>query len=491
MTRLLVPAVAVLSILAAGVPFDFAQGWRFAAADDPHSQATYEVRVQSAVDAILANPDLPNAFWGLYAEDLQSGRIILSRNADKLFIPASNMKLLTTATALDVLGSDHRFTTNLYHIGDIRGDLMTGDLVIRGDGDPTFGSEWIEEDPLVRWADEIAALGVRRFEGRIIGDDNRFEDNPYAEGWDVSHIGTESYAPPAGGLAWSDNLFTIAFDGAREQPELPGILEIQNDLRADGGSEMDIYRPIGTNRLTLQGSVPPGFRDSLVIPVPNATTYAASALADRLRAAGITVEARIEDVDDLQRTPRYDGQQPLRSYVSPPLSEIVGRVNRESDNFYAEQLIRSLTPEGSVQVGTAIVKDFLARSGAKNVEAINLVDGSGLARKNLVTPQSMAAVLRTMRTHPAGEIFRNSLPTGGEAQSTLRSRLQGIPVRAKTGSLDYVRALSGYVTGPEGQPIVFVVFANNYTTQSGVVFNATNQIIEALATGRRPSVSEE
>ena len=456
-----------------------------------------EAQTVAAIDEILSDPDLPSAFWGLVVHDARTGRVILSRNADKNMLPASNLKLFTTATALDALGPTFRYTTRLYLLGEVSPDgTLRGDLVIRGSGDPTFGSSG-QGDPLQDWAEALAAAGVRRVDGRIVGDDDVFEDARYGEGWDVTHIATEAYAPPAGGLVWGDNLVSVQIRaGAVGQApsfesDPAGFATVTGDLTTrSGGGRLDVERTLGTDTFVLRGGVPAGYRGTLRVPVANPTLFAVHAFAQALQEAGVDVSrAERVDVDDTDRKPGYDGAEPLRAYISPTLAEIVDRINRESDNLYAEQVFRTLGG-GTVARAADRVEAFVDGAGV-DADGLSIVDGSGLSRKDLVSPASLAAVLRTMRTHPAGRVFLRSLPEGGGSGSTLRNRLGGVPVRAKTGSLQAVRCLAGYVDGPNGTPYVFVLMANNYTASSGQIAGAQDAIVRALAAGGRVPADEE
>ena len=455
-----------------------------------------EARVRAAVDEILSDPDLPTAFWGLVVRDARTGRVVLSRNAEKSFLPASNLKILTTATALDALGPDFRYTTRLYDLGSVSADgTFTGDLVVRGSGDPTFGSDG-RGDPLAAWAEALAEAGVRRVVGRIVGDDDAFEDARYGEGWDVTHIATESYAPAAGGLVWHDNLVGIEIAGTaagqpvRFESDPPGFVTLRGDVRTGGRGRLDVERTLGTDEFRLRGVVPTGYRGTLEVPVANPTLYAVYSLADRLADAGIDVSgAELVDIDDLDGGLDYGDARPLRVSVSPPLSEIVEQINRESDNLYAEQVFRTLGG-GAVDAAEGRVQAFVTEAGADG-DALSVVDGSGLSRKDLVTPDALAAVLRVMRAHPAREAFLRSLPEGGGGGSTLRNRLGGVSVRAKTGSLQAVRCLAGYVNGPDGTPYVFVLMANNYTARSGPIAAAQDRIVRAIAAGGAVPAEEE
>ena len=486
--------VAAAALLAAALA---AGGTLLALAAPPTATADADgsdARTAALIDEILADQALPAAVWGVLAVDTRTGQTIVSRGADAMLLPASTLKLFTTAAALDALGADFRFTTGLYSFGTTVGGTLRGDLVIRGAGDPTFGSDAMDGlgNPLTRWAEALHAAGVRRIEGRIVGDDDRTDDEPYPEGWDISHIGAESYAPATGGLAYADNLLSLRVDDGRVEASPAGFATVRRDIEAASGrSRLTVRRALGTDEFALAGTVAAGYRGTFRLPVANPTRYAVHAFAARLAAAGIDVsQATLWDVDDLDAPPEYGAAEPLLVAVSPPLARIVAHTNRESDNLYAEHLLRVLTPEGSAEAGAARVKAFLARSGA-DAEDLSIRDGSGLSRKDLITPASMVALLRAMQRHPARDAFLASLPTGGGAGSTLRNRLDGIPVRAKTGSIEYARCLSGYVTGPAGQTIAFSVMANNYTVDGARITGAMDGIIRALATGQRADVAAD
>ena len=465
-----------------------------AVADAAAGTAGMDASTAAAVDEILSDAALPSAVWGVLAVDAQTGRVVVSRGAGTLLLPASTLKLFTTAAALDALGPDFRFTTGLYHLGSTSGSTLRGDLVIRGAADPTFGSDEMPNlgNPLTRWAEALYAAGVRRIEGRIVGDDDRTDDAPYPEGWDVTHIATEPYAPAIGGLAYADNLLSLRLDGGRVEASPAGFAAIRREPagRVRGGSStLTIRRALGSDEFTVAGSVPS--REATVrLPVANPTRYAVHAFAARLAAAGIDVSAAtLWDVDDLDRPPDYSGAEPLLVSVSPSLARIVEHTNKESDNLYAEHLLRALSPEGSAAAGVARVRALLALAGAPDADDLSIQDGSGLSRKDLITPASMVALLRHMRRHPASAAFMASLPTGGGAGSTLRNRLGGVPVRAKTGSISYARCLSGYVVGPGGETLAFTVMANNYTDEGARITGAMDGIVRALATGRRPDTA--
>jgi D-alanyl-D-alanine carboxypeptidase/D-alanyl-D-alanine-endopeptidase (penicillin-binding protein 4) len=435
--------------------------------------------VADAVEAILAEPDLPPAHWGVYVRDLTTGESVYGHNADLLFLPASNLKLLTTAVALDVFGPAHRFATRLYFAGETTPEgVMRGDLVVRGSGDPTFGSRASGDDPFEAWAEALRDAGVRRIEGRLIGDDDVIEEQPWAEGWDVSHVALEQYAQGVGGLSWGDNLIAVTVRGSSVETNPPGFAVIDGPSGTGG---LRIERRMGSNVIDVRGR---GGNASVMLPIEYPTRYALHAFRRALVEAGIQLEAEPMDADDLPDEPDYGAMgEPLLAHLSPPLAEIITHTNRRSDNFYAEQLFR-LTAGGTATAAGARAVSFLSDAGA-TTEGLSIRDGSGLSRKDLVTPRAMVDLLDHMDEHRFREIYLASLPSGGGAGTTLGRRLRDLDVRAKTGSLEYVRALSGYVRGPNGHRLAFSVIANNYTTRSGRIVDAVDRVVRALATGRR------
>ena len=467
-----------LTILAAAL---FALAFAAAPADPPANLA-------DRLDAIISN----NAFWGVYVQHVETGETWYERNASNTFLPASNQKIFTTATALDALGSDYRYRTVLYFDGRVEGSVLKGDLVLRGSGDPTFGSEQVPgEDPLGKWAQELANMGVTRIEGRIVGDDNVFDDRPYAEGWGIEFItgsASREVGVSASGLSYNDNVVVVRIRaGAPGRPprvtmQPDGFLDFQNRMVTANrrrGIAITTQRDFRNERITLQGSLPRTYSGSIGVPATNPTALAATVLTQYLREAGIDVQGEPADIDDLINF-RYDREQPLFAHVSPPLLDILHIVNKKSNNFYAEQVFRTYAYGGSAEGAENRVKQLLEQAGTPTAD-IDIRDGSGLSRKNMVTPQAMGHFLTHMYGHEERDAFLASLARGGERTSTLRYRLRQTPVQAKTGSLEFVRTLSGYVTTQDGQTLAFAIFANNCTGSTYRITQMIDRIVMELA----------
>lgn len=448
--------------------------------------------VSDRIDQILAGPHASTAFWGVHVQDLGTGRKIYSRNGDKTMVPASNQKLLTSAVALDALGADFQYETTLHFKGQIGGTVMKGDLILEGAGDPTFSSkEFKGQHPLKEWADKLAKLGITRIEGRLIGDDNAFDDQPYAKGWDLSFVATESFAPASSGLSARDNVVVVQIESNRvgAPPVLTdkpgGYLAIKNEASTSArrrGRSIRVNRKLGTEQVSVKGTVPRVYRRSVVIPVSNPTLFTMHTFRNYLQEAGIEVASDLYDIDDLDENLDYKDASPLFVYHSPELAEILVEVNKESNNFYAEQVFRTFGWGGSVEGGERRVKEFLKKTGISRAGAA-VRDGSGLSRKNMLTTETIGELLAYMQRHPSWEAYKKTLPRGGEAETTLDRRLKGVPVYAKTGSLEYVRSLSGYVETADGRLIAFSLIANNYTAPSYRIMQAMDRIVLAITEG--------
>lgn len=442
------------------------------------------------VDSLLEQRRASHGFWGISIYDLDRDSVLYRRNSDRGFLPASNQKLFTTAAALDLLGSTYRYETTLSFNGTTADSVMQGDLRLTGSGDPTFGSTARRRsDPFRDWAERLAEMGVRRIEGRLLGDDSVFRKGFYPDGWNVSYLTRdkgEQMGLVAGGISYRDNSVPVTVQATQpgEPPDAfirpEGVVELENRAVTSErwrGSTLLINRTFSTNDLVLTGSVARSYSGVRNVPVSNPTTFALRVFRKRLEAEGIATDLKLVDLDSLDTAPEEG--EPIFVEVSPPLSEIVKVINKESNNFYAEQVFRTYGWGGVTRGGARRTESFLRRAGI-STRTLMINDGSGLSRKNLITPRALRELLVHMDGHAEQSVFFASLPQGGERGTTLRSRLSRTEVRAKTGSLTFVRSLSGYVDRPDGTRIAFSILANNYTGPSYQITRTVNDIIRMI-----------
>jgi len=463
-----------------------------------------EARLRADIEEILDNPAFASGHWGVVIQSLRDGHYLMRRNPHKAFMPASNLKLFTTATALARLGPDFRYVTRLFRTGPVVDGVLHGDLVIRGVGDPSITGRYHEGDPLAvfrGWVDSLKSRGVRRIAGRIVGDDNWFEEEILGAGWSWDYE-SDWYAAQISALSFNDNCVDIVYTpgpvpGSPVKYELiPNTRYVEIDFRVvtvRPGLEKEItyQRKRAANLVRIDGSLPAGGESRRDwFSVENPTRFAAVVFREVLEASGIQVDGNAWDIDDLPDY-TYPDSCPVATYTSPTMAEICTAINKVSQNLYAELVLRTLGKQfrdvGSAAKGIEVVKEFVSEIGIDPQELV-MVDGSGLSRYNYVTPNSIVTLLRVMRRHPVGRYFYDSLPIAG-VDGTLKRRMQGTPaegnVRAKTGYIENARALSGYVTTADGEELAFSLIVNNYTVPTSLANDAQDLICQRLASFSR------
>lgn len=469
--------------------------------------------VSERIDAVLQRDAYVGASWGIAVTDVNTGEVLYTHNAEKNFVPASNAKLLTSAAALEHLGPDYRYRTRVYVDGPVRDGTLEGNLIVRGSGDPTLGSSEGDAPPTAvfrAWADSLRARGIRHIAGDVVGDDDFIDDTPlgYGWSWDDAPYG---YAAEIGGLVFHDNTVELRIEG--RQPGMPGRLEwmpgnteyvsVQNRTRTVRGLrrvDESYQRQRGTNEILAATQLPPGATEREAITVTNPTLFFTHVLRDVLLDKGISVQGRPVDVDAIPIKPSYtaEAMQRVATHVSPPLRRIAAQLNAESLNLYAEQVLRTLgtaplpnappdLASGTSARGAFAVRSTLARAGV-DTSHVTIADGSGLSRYNLVSADALVRLLQYMWAHPdttMRDAFYESLPVGGK-NGTLSYRFRGRDaangnVRAKTGTLTGISALSGFVTSARGTPLAFAIVCNHHTTSGRTARTGQDVIVNALA----------
>ncbi|MDA0873917.1 MAG: D-alanyl-D-alanine carboxypeptidase/D-alanyl-D-alanine-endopeptidase [Bacteroidetes bacterium] len=460
-----------------------------------NAQTSTTQALREAVDQAVAEGGMPNAWWTILIQDADTGFPLYERDTGRSFIPASNTKLYSTAAALDGLGTDFRFETRIATDGMMQDGTLKGNLFVIGSGDPVIGGRFTDGDITAyfrQWADSLKALGIHTVEGSVIGDDDAFDDVPYGYGWQWDDL-PYWYAAEVGALSFNDNCIDFYLEATaagqpavlRWEPHNTSYVTAENrslTVAADTGLKEDYFRAQGSNHFVLGSLVPEGRTDSESLTVANPTAFFVHVLREVLLQEGIAVRGGSVDIDDLAVKPSRSSQTHLFSHLSPTLGEIVRPLNKNSQNLYAEQVLRALAvvraPEaGEPAAGSAALAIERARRqtfGPAGVDTLRLqlVDGSGLARQNLVTSSMTASLLRYMWQHPDAavrDVFLASLPVAG-VDGTLSSRLRGTAaegkVRAKTGTVGNASALSGYVTTPSGKTLIVSIMANHFTESS-------------------------
>jgi D-alanyl-D-alanine carboxypeptidase/D-alanyl-D-alanine-endopeptidase (penicillin-binding protein 4) len=490
--------------------------------------------LKKQVETILAQPDLSRGFWGIEIASLKSGKVLYSSNANKLFTPASNTKLFTTAAALALIGPDYKFRTTVETSGSLdKYGRLTGDLVLVGRGDPTLSGREMpynmrtqrDANPtrvLEQLADELAQKGVKYIDGDVVADDSYFAFERYGEGWSQDDL-VWAEGAPVSALTINDNvIFVNILPGSHPGDKafislvpFGGYYTVDNRLMttpAGTGRKIYINREPGSTQLTLWGTMAmddPGANEGLAIDDP--AEFAATLFRHLLEVRGIaiygkqrtrhtelaslstftsTVIASSRGGDEHSLTTPA-GPLVLAEYQSAPLSQDIQVINKVSQNLHAEILLRLLGREkgtgGTVQAGLEVLRGFLNNAGIAG-DDYSFYDGSGLSRQNLVTPHAVVELLHFAAAQPWGQEFRDSLPAAG-VDGSLADRCKNLDpqahVYAKTGSLGGVKTLSGYVVTAKGEQIAFSILTNNFSLPSKRLNDVIDSIVEAAANSRK------
>ena len=457
-----------------------------------------------------ASPVARTSFWGVRIVSLEHTRVLFERNAGRLFLPASNAKLFTTALALMRLGPDYRFHTTVLADRTPGANGCVESLRLMGGGDPNLSGRAIPYsrnalpgDPLAAidgLAAQVAARGVRCVSADIIGDDTAYVWQPYAEGWSVDDP-VWDYGAPVSALSVNDNTLAVSVlpgarlsDPARIVPMPPvEYYEIDNRVRtALGARSIMVDRLPGERQLRLWGTLPlhdPG--DTEVLGIDDPALYAACAFRDALARRGIPIrgEARAvhlfpSDVADLKNGPAPEPEPgvELARRDSAPLIEDLRITDKVSQNLHAEMALRAVAKArrhvGSREAGIAEQRLFLSDVGI-DPASYTFADGSGLSRMDLVTPTAVVRLLAYMYRSTQRDAWVSLLPVAGQ-DGTLHARFTGTPaagrIFAKTGSLSHVAALSGYARRKDGKVLAFSILVNNYNGPEAVLQAAIDRV---------------
>lgn len=443
----------------------------------------------AAVHRFLQQPAFHHATWGLLVLDHASGCVLVETNAHRLLKPASNAKLFTGALCLDLLGPSTRLATELIPSGPIspRGTLR-GSLIVRGLGDFSLSHRFNRHSPTGSLDSIIQTLhtaGLRRIQGDLVADDAYFTGPAYGTGW-TQDDHRYAYGAEVSALALDDNTLAAVIHpgphpGTTASVSIPsGSSYLRFDatqvstVPTGGPRHITADLPPGSRLVRLSGSLPAGSDAwTETIPVPNPALFFVHRLREALAIAGIRVAGTARHEPGAASRVNTPDRAPALTLRSPPVSDLVTEMMKPSQNLYAQMLLlqsgarnpnppaREFTTEDA---GIAALIRFAEAAGIPGSE-VRLDDGSGLSRSALVTPAAIVQLLRHMDRHPAREVFRGSLPVAGR-DGTLRLRFRGTPIegnlRAKTGSLRHVTALSGFLTTASGRELVFAALLNAY-----------------------------
>ena len=325
------------------------------------------------------DPEFENAHWGVLIRSLKTGETVYSRNEKKMFMPASNMKLFTTSSAMKALGPDYRYTTRLVTTGSVKDSVLNGSIIVVGSGDPTISGRYNDgnvTETFAQWADSLRSHGIKAVNGSIIGDDNCFDDEFYGSNW-AAEYETDYYAAQISGISFNDNCVDFRVVPSANAadvcslswtPNTKYVNVINQTVTApvtDSVNDISFYRVRGTNTIYVRGAMSVGKKElTESVAIDNPTLFTVTVLKEILESKGIRVNGNPVDADELKDSLKYDNVQQLASFTSVPYSVMVRTINKQSQNFYTEQVYRTMGKEsagrGSMESGRTVVKPILA-----------------------------------------------------------------------------------------------------------------------------------
>ena len=458
--------------------------------------------IQKKIDSLANSPFLQNGFVGVAIRAVKNSQNLIEFNAKKSLAPASTMKLISSATAFMALGENYTYPTILEYSGQIKDSVLTGNIIIKGSGDPSLGSwrfkNYRDYKQLSdNWAKKIKDLGIKQINGRIFGDGSFFDENVVPDTWSWGDMGNY-YGAGAYGLNFNENLYWVTFKPAKyleaatllkTVPDLPYYQKINRVLtdKAGTGDQVNIYATPYQDVLIMQGYVPMGENFMVKGSIPDPALFSAYFLQKKLEESGIKVsESPLSWMEANKKNiymERYSQTTNIETYNSPPLKDLARECNYQSINLYAEAFLK--TPSVLFNFGNSTdaaikgLKQIWQGKGLK-LEGLRMKDGSGLSAANGITPNNMTDILSVMTTDKSFNAFYESIPIVGVSGTVqnLAKRTRAVGnVRAKSGSIDGVRAYAGYFTNRNGEMMCFSMMLNKYNSEYGSATKELEKLI--------------
>ena len=452
------------------------------------------------IDALIDQPGHRHGIWGIAVESLGRGEQLYERNARTLLVPASAMKLVTVAVAAAGVGWDYRFETRLLAAARVHHGALQGDLVIAGSGDPSFlGRAGIAT--LDGWTEALRERGITRIEGRVVADDNAAEEPAPGYAWAWDDLGY-TYGAMPGALNLAENRILVTISPSAV-PGTPAIVELPAEARGlavindtitgapdDTRALWPELRP-GEPAVRIRGTIPADARPAVLsIAAGNPTLWFARAVRNRLLAAGIDAAGTAIDADDLPFPPDLGDAAVLHVHRSAPLAEIAKPLIKDSINLYAEAVLWLAAGPGAWRSTWAALDAARARLASWGIpqEGIQMVDGSGLSRRNVIAPHTLVSLLARFHDPSGASPWMQAMAVAGR-DGSLENRMKGTPAEGnaigKTGSMSNIRTFAGYVKTADGEPLAVAIMANNFEGPASAVNATIDRLVARLASFSR------
>jgi D-alanyl-D-alanine carboxypeptidase/D-alanyl-D-alanine-endopeptidase (penicillin-binding protein 4) len=470
-------------------------------------RAAAAARFAGRAETLLAASPARKGDWGLLIVDAETGETLFERNADGYFVPASNMKLFTTALALAKLGPDYKFHTTLETRGTMAPDgTLSGDVLLVGRGDPNLSNRRFPfelreefdgppEKVLIELAEALAERGVKEISGDVIGDDSYFPRERYPNGWEIDDMVWE-YGAAISSIVVDDNTVALTLTPGEKMGDpvvasvspLTPDFALENDVSTSAPevkSDLRLTREPGANLVVVRGTLPAkGAPRKLVLAIEEPALHAASLLAGLLSERGVKLDGKIRAVHvaDTDIAPRTI----LAEHLSVPLGDSVKLINKISQNLHTEMLLRTAARQNglwsSPEEMLKTPQDFYAVAGIAPDDVMQ-TDGSGLSRHDLVTPRAIVTLLEYAEGQTWFAPYYRSLPVAGvdgSLQDRMKATVAAGRIHAKTGSVEHVRTLSGFAETPSGRRLIFSFLGNNQGGKNHEAADALNALCVAM-----------
>lgn len=449
----------------------------------PETGGSGDPSLEVRLKQVLSAPVLVRSSWGVQVQSMDTGKILFAENPQKRLIPASNLKLLTAVAAVEDLGLDFRFTTRIWTAGRIEDGTLEGNIIIQGGGDPTLGARFNSSDPekmehgdplavFRKWAENLRNLGIRRIRGRLLADDSLLEAEGPGRGWSWDDL-VYGYGAVPSGLQFNEGVALVRVSPSESgtlahllwRPSTP-LIRWRNRIRTGPRQELELKWRHREGEVVLAGAVEPSQNPIWIsVAVRDPVRYFISTFAEVLRSSDLELMGHGEG-ENGQGAPN-ESRTELFSHDSPPLSQILRVFLKISRNLYGETLVRMLDPAPRGKRGKAglmRMESILAHRAGLDRDSFLLADGSGLSRHNLISAGAVMRLLEYVHRQSYGTAFRQWLPVAG-TDGTLRRRMTepGLKgrIQAKTGSMEGVRALSGFLETVHGETLAFAMLVNS------------------------------
>jgi D-alanyl-D-alanine carboxypeptidase/D-alanyl-D-alanine-endopeptidase (penicillin-binding protein 4) len=433
-------------------------------------------QLSAAAELLENDSQMKYGLLGLFVVDNKTGTVVYDRNAKVGMATASTQKVITSTTALELLGVDYQYQTELAYSGKIANSTLSGNLYLVGSGDPTLGS-WRYDNTkeqllLNKWVAALKQAGIKKIDGAVIAYDKKFESQTIPGGWIWDDMGNY-YGAGASGINWRENQYDLKLKSGSQPGDAVSItgtipklynINLVNELttgKAGSGDNAYIYLAPYANNGYVRGTIPPA-QSAFTISgsFPNPAAELANVFKDELVKQGITVTSDINS-----NTVAIPAVTALLTHTSPTLDSMNNWFLKKSINLYGEALLKTLgfekKKEGSTQAGLSVVKDFWKNNGI-DILSIRMIDGSGLSPQNRLTPEALVKVLQYARTRPWFKAFYNALP-----------EYNGI--KMKSGTIGGVKSFTGYIGD-----YTFAIIVNNYNGSATEITRKMYKVLDIL-----------